>query len=87
MSAYAPQAVRVMVDKEEFYEALGDVLKGVKEEEVLFICDDFNGHVGGKEVGYEGVHRCHGFGRRNLEGEPLLLEFADSRDLVVANTW
>ena len=37
-----------MVEKEEFYEALGEVLKGVKEEEALFICGDFNGHVGGE---------------------------------------
>ena len=28
---YAPQAGRAMVDKEKFYEALGEVLKGVKE--------------------------------------------------------
>ena len=72
MSVYEPQAGRTMVDKEEFYEALGEVLKGVKEEEALFICDDFNGHVGGEADGFEGVHGCHGFGRRNLEGEPLL---------------
>jgi hypothetical protein len=52
----------------------------------LFICGDFNGHVGGEAEGYEGVHGCHGFGRRNLEGE-LLLQFAEARDLVVANTW
>ena len=75
-----------MVDKEEFYEELGEILKGVKEEEALFICGDFNGHVGGEADGYEGVHGCHGFGRSNLEGE-LLLEFAEARDLVVANTW
>ena len=75
-----------MVDKEAFYEALNEVLKGVKEEEALFICGDFNGYVGGEADGYEGVHRCHGFGRRNLEGEPLLLEF-EARDLVVTNIW
>ena len=46
MSVYAPQAGRAMVDKEEFYEALGEMLKGVKEEVALFICGDFNGYVG-----------------------------------------
>ena len=85
MLVYAPQAGRAMVDKEEFYEALGEVFKGVKEEEA-FISWDFNGHVGGEEDGYEGVHGCHGFGRRILKSE-LLLEFAEARDLVVANTW
>ena len=86
MSVYVPQAGRVMVAKEEFYEALGEVLKGVKEEEALLICGDFNGHARGEADEYEGVHGCHGFGRRNLEGEQLL-EFAKARDLVVANTW
>ena len=46
VSVYAPQAGRAMVDKEEFYEAFGEVLKGVKKEETLFICGDFKGHVG-----------------------------------------
>jgi len=85
MSVYAPQAGRAMVDKEEFYEALWEVLKEVKEE-ALFICRDFIGHVGGEANGYEGVHGCHGFGRRNVEGG-LLLDFAEARDLVDANTW
>ena len=58
----------------------------MKEEDALFICGDFNGHVKWEADGYEGVHGCHGFERRNLEGE-LLLEFAEARDLVVANTW
>ena len=75
VSVYAPQAGRAIVDKEEFYEALVEVLNGVKEEEALFICGDFNGHVGDEADRYVGVHGCHGFGRRNLEGE-LLLEFA-----------
>ena len=57
-----------MGDKEDFYETLGKVLKGVKEE-ALFVCGDFNGHVGGEADGYEGFHGCHGFGRRNLKGE------------------
>ena len=51
MSVYAPQAERAMVDKEEFYEALDEMLKKVKEEEALFICGDFNGCVGGEANG------------------------------------
>ena len=47
VSVYAPQAGRVIVDKEEFYDALGEVLKGVNEVEAVFICGDFNDHVGG----------------------------------------
>ena len=37
VSVYAPQAGRAMVDKEEFYEALGEVLNGVKEEACSFV--------------------------------------------------
>ena len=86
MSVCAPQAGSAMVNKEVFYEALGQVLKGVNEKEALFLCGDFHGHGEGEADGYEGVHGCHGFGRRNLESE-LLLEFAEASDLVVTNTW
>ena len=45
---------------------------------------DFNGHVGKRIEGYEGVHRGNGIGERNVEGK--ILEFCDE-ELCVANTW
>ena len=43
-------------------------------------------HVGTGIDGFEGVPGGCGFGKRNLEGE-MILEFADSLNLAVANTW
>jgi len=85
-SVYAPQAGRSGQEKEEFYETLGRTVDGVGEGEGLFVCGDLNGHVGEETDGYQGVHGGYGYGSRNLEGE-LVLEFADARALVVANTW
>ena len=46
---------------------------------------DFNGHVGGRIDGFEGVHGEYGIGKRKVEGKRLL-EFCDEKDLCVANT-
>ena len=50
------------------------------------ILGDFNGHVGKDSDGYEDVHGGFGFGRRNEEGERVL-DFADSFNLKIGNTW
>ena len=47
---------------------------------------DFNGHVGRSSVGYDGIHGGFGWGERNRDGERIL-EFADSLDMVVGNTF
>ena len=44
-----------------------------------------NSHAGNDSSGYEGVHRGHGFGSRNDEGNRLL-EMAESLDLFIDNT-
>ena len=43
-----------MAEKEEFFVLLNEVVVNVKESEGLFICGDFNGHVGEKADGFEG---------------------------------
>jgi hypothetical protein len=85
VSVYAPQVGRSMEEKEEFYILLGNVLSAISTKEHLVVGGDLNGHVGKNVDGFEGVHYGHGFGSRNVEGE-MLLEFADSMELVVANT-
>jgi len=50
------------------------------------LCGDFNSHVGSNVEGFEGVHGGHSYGSCNVGGE-MLLEFADSMDLAVINTW
>lgn len=86
VSVYAPQVGRGQEEKEEFYTLLRQVLSGVSDSERMVVCGDWNGHVGPRSDGFEGVHGGKGFGRRNEEGE-LLLEFADAMELVVMNTW
>ena len=46
----------------------------------------FNGYIGTKVDGFEGVHGGFGIVKRNLEGR-LLLEFCVEKDLCVGNSW
>jgi hypothetical protein len=85
ISVYAPQVGRNMEEKEEFWTLLGSVIAGISAGERLVVCGDMNGHVGAKSDGFEGVHGGMGYGNRNVEGE-MLLEFADAKQLVIANT-
>ena len=88
VSVYAPQVGRPMDEKENFYMALGKTLHdlGNRNGEMAIVCGDFNGHVGERIEGYDGVHGGKGFGKRNLEGE-MLLEFAGAHQLSIMNTW
>ena len=54
--------------------------------ELVLCMGDFNGHVGRRIDGFEGVHGGFGIGERNLEGK-MLLEFCDEKEMCVANTW
>ena len=78
--AYAPQCGRSMSKKEKFYEEMARGCKVENANEVLICLGDFNGHIGKKVDGFEGVHGGFGIGKRNLEGR-LLLEFCVEKDL------
>ena len=54
--------------------------------ELVLGMGDFNGHVGKRIEGYEGVHGGNEIGERNVEGK-MMLEFCDEKELCVANTW
>ena len=54
--------------------------------EQLFVCSDWNGHIGFQSTGYEEVHGGQTIEKRNTEGERVL-EFAFANELVVGNTW
>ena len=83
--AYAPQQGRSTDEKVAFYDELLEELLAVHDDEFLIVGGDFNGHVGEFSDGYDGVHGGYGTGARNEEGK-LLLEFADSTGLTIANT-
>ena len=52
--------------------------------ELMLGMGDFNGHVGKRIEGYEGMHRGNGIEERNVEVK-MLLEFCDEKELCVAN--
>ena len=54
--------------------------------EVLICLGDFNGHIGKKVDGFEGVHGGFGIDKRNLE-DRLLLEFCVEKGMFVSNSW
>lgn len=60
-------------------------MRGILSTEKFFIRGDTNGHIESLSKGYDDVNREFGFGKSN-EGEALLLDFARTFGLVVANS-
>ena len=83
-SVYAPQIGLDDGVKDSFYELFCAVSE-VSDTESLFVCGDFNGHIGCKSDGYEGVHGGFGYGERNPEGVRVL-DFAVANVLVINNS-
>ena len=54
--------------------------------ELVLGLGDFNGHLGRRINGFEGVHGWQWNWQRNVEGRRLL-QFCDEKELWVANTW
>ena len=85
LPVYAPQAGPDDSVKDLFYEDLQWTLTRISASEILFVCEDFNGHTGKNTDGYERVHGGRGFGRHYLEAERIL-NFAIAHNLVVSNS-
>ena len=83
---YAPQANLSEFEKDRFYQMLQCTVVKVPASEQLFVCGDWNGHIGSQSTGFEEVHGGQAIGKRNTEGERVL-EFAFANELVVGNTW
>ena len=60
-------------------------MQGIPAEEKIFIGGDFNGHVGNSRSGFENVHGGYDFRDRN-DARNLILDFAISYDMILANT-
>ena len=84
ISVYAPQSGRSEEEKDKFYEDLTAEVQS--RHGICFVLGDFNGHVVRSSLGYDGIHGGFGWGERNRDGERIL-EFADSLDMVVGNTF
>ena len=83
---YAPQANLSKFEKDGFYQMLQCTVAKIPVSEQLFVCGDWNGHIGSQSIGFEEVHGGQAIGKRNTEGERVL-EFAIANELVVGNTW
>ena len=65
---------------------MDELMRGIPQEEHVFMGGKFNDHVGKDRGGYEMVHGGHGFGDRNDSSEATL-DFAVYYDLIVANNF
>ena len=83
---YAPQANLSEFEKDRFNQMLQCTVAKIPASEQLFVCGDWNGHIGSQSTGFEEVHGGQAIGKRNTEGERVL-EFAFANELVVVNTW
>ena len=83
---YAPQANLSEFEKDRFYQMLQCTVAKIPASEQLFVCGDWNGHIGSQSTGFEEVHGGQAIGKRNTEGERVL-EFVFANELVVGNTW
>ena len=61
---YAPQSGLSVEEKDTFYEIVFSIVASVPEEEMLVLGGDFNGHVGDRSAGFEGVYGGSGYGMR-----------------------
>ena len=83
-SMHPKVVIKPDIQKEKFYQLVHEWdMKGRKE--LALRIGDFNGHVGKKVDGFEGIHKGNGIGERNLE-DRMLLKFCDQKDLFVTNT-
>ena len=86
VSVYAPQSGLDERTKDAFYDLLQCTVSKAADSECLFVCGDFNGHIGRESSAYDGVHGGFGYGKRNIEGERIL-EFSTANDFVICNSF
>ena len=53
---YAPQANLSEFEKDQFYQMLQCTVAKIPASEQLFVCGDWNGHIGSQSTGFEEVH-------------------------------
>ena len=82
---YAPQVGLGDIEFMTFWGCLDDLVRSIPQDQFLFVGGDFNGHIGARVDGYQGIHGEFGYGVRNDNGSTLL-EFATTHDLVIVNS-
>nr|XP_017217279.1 PREDICTED: uncharacterized protein LOC108194853 [Daucus carota subsp. sativus] len=82
---YAPYVGLEDIESMAFWGCLDDLVRGIPNDQLLFVGGDFNGHIGASVDGYQGIHGGFGYGVRNEHGSTLL-DFATAHDLVIVNS-
>lgn len=72
--------------KKNIWDCLDDVVRIILIDQILYIGDDFNGHISEQFDRYVGIHGGIDFGTRN-EGGCDLLELSLAHELVVVNSY
>jgi len=86
IQVYAPTAMAAEEEQEAFYLDLQGTIDTTPRGDILVIMGDFNAKVGEDRSGWEEVVGKYGLGVRNEAGERML-EFCDSNELRIMNTW
>ena len=81
-TVHAPHTGKPEEEKEKFWNELFDLVSCIPRDEMVVLVGDMNGHVGSRNVGYDGMHGGFGYGARNADGSRIL-EFADGLNLVI----
>ncbi|MES9976207.1 MAG: reverse transcriptase domain-containing protein [Candidatus Thiodiazotropha sp.] len=85
ISVYAPTLSADNSVKEEYYEALQQVVSGVPNRDILIIAGDWNARTGPPDDNTRGIIGKFGMGQRCDNGERLV-NFASYNNMVIANT-
>lgn len=71
-----------MEEKKSFRDALDEMVRGVPRNGMLFIRENFNGHIRFSSRGYDDMHRGFFFCVRN-KGKVVVLNFAWALELML----
>ncbi|KAI0989433.1 hypothetical protein GJ496_006891 [Pomphorhynchus laevis] len=86
ISAYAPQQGCSGEEKDDFWQRLSDATQSVKEDEIVFVGGDLNGHVSSEHPSFQRNHGGLGIGTLNEDGTRIL-DWAQAQDLALCNTF
>ena len=85
IQVYAPTEDKPDDEKDDFYEQLREVVRTVKQHDMLLLMGDFNAKVGQEDGMWRDEVGVFGIGTRNNNGQRLL-EFCAEHRLCVTNT-
>lgn len=86
VTLYAPTLCAAPEVKDQFYEALDEVISQIPSTDFLYILGDFNARVGADHVAWPSCLGAYGRGKLNDNGQRLL-ELCCYRGLCVTNTF